>query len=215
MKNDFKFPNKIPIFPLSNFIIFPNTTVPLNIFEPRYLQMVDDCMKGNRLIGIVQPKKSGELKKPNLYEVGCVGKITSFNETDDGRYLIVLNGICRYKIVDELANDKLYRECKINFNHYINDLKEINKEEIKFTDLKFIFKDLKNLFEKRGYLINWKDLEKQTLNQTINTLSMVSPFSLEEKQILLETNSLLERKKKLEEILKTYSSDNFENTTLQ
>ena len=215
MKKDFKFPNKIPIFPLSNFIIFPNTTVPLNIFEPRYLQMVDDCMKGNRLIGIVQPKKSGELKKPNLYEVGCVGKITSFNETDDGRYLIVLNGICRYKIVDELANDKLYRECKISFNHYINDLKEINKEEIKFTDLKFIFKDLKNLFEKRGYLINWKDLEKQTLNQTINTLSMVSPFSLEEKQILLETNSLAERKKKLEEILKTYSSDNFENTTLQ
>ena len=215
MKNDFKFPNKIPIFPLSNFIIFPNTTVPLNIFEPRYLQMVDDCMKGNRLIGIVQPKKSGELKKPNLYEVGCVGKITSFNETDDGRYLIVLNGICRYKIVDELANDKLYRECKINFNHYINDLKEINKEEIKFTDLKFIFNDLKNLFEKRGYLINWKDLEKQTLNQIINTLSMVSPFSLEEKQILLETNSLAERKKKLEEILKTYSSDNFENTTLQ
>ena len=215
MKKNFKLPNKIPIFPLSNFIIFPNTTVPLNIFEPRYLQMVDDCMKGSRLIGIVQPKKSGELKKPNLYEVGCVGKITSFNETDDGRYLIVLNGICRYKIVDELTNDKLYRECKINFNHYINDLKEINKEEIKFTDLKFIFKDLKNLFEKRGYLINWKDLEKQTLNQTINTLSMVSPFSLEEKQILLETNSLAERKKKLEEILKTYSSDNFENTTLQ
>ena len=215
MKKNFKFPNKIPIFPLSNFIIFPKTTVPLNIFEPRYLQMVDDCMKGSRLIGIVQPKKSGELKKPNLYEVGCVGKITSFNETDDGRYLIVLNGICRYKIVDELANDKLYRECKISFDHYINDLKEINKEEIKFTDLKFIFKDLKNLFEKRGYLINWKDLEKQTLNQTINTLSMVSPFSLEEKQILLETNSLAERKKKLEEILKTYSSHNFENTTLQ
>jgi len=215
MKKNFKFPNKIPIFPLSNFIIFPKTTVPLNIFEPRYLQMVDDCMKGSRLIGIVQPKKSGELKKPNLYEVGCVGKITSFNETDDGRYLIVLNGICRYKIVDELANDKLYRECKISFDHYMNDLKEINNEEIKFTDLKFIFKDLKNLFEKRGYLINWKDLEKQTLNQTINTLSMVSPFSLEEKQILLETNSLAERKKKLEEILKTYSSHNFENTTLQ
>ena len=215
MKKDFKFPNKIPIFPLSNFIIFPNTTVPLNIFEPRYIQMVDDCMKGNRLIGIVQPKKFGELKKPNLYEVGCVGKINSFNETDDGRYLIVLNGICRYKIVNELTNDKLYRECKISFDHYINDLKENNEEEIKFTDLKFIFKDLKNLFEKRGYLINWKDLEKQTLNQIINTLSMVSPFSLEEKQILLETISLTERKKKLEEILKNYSSDNFENTTLQ
>ena len=216
MKKDFKFPNKIPIFPLSNFIIFPNTTVPLNIFEPRYILMVDDCMKGNRLIGIVQPKKTGDLKKPNLYEVGCIGKITSFNETEDGRYLIVLNGICRYKIVNELANDKLYRECKINFDNYINDLKENNnKEEIKFADLKLIFNDLKNLFKKQGYLINWKDLEKQTLYQTINTLSMVSPFSLEEKQILLETNTLLERKKKLEEILKTYVSGSFENTTLQ
>ena len=215
MKKDFKFPNKIPIFPLSNFIIFPNTTVPLNIFEPRYIQMVDDCMNGNRLIGIVQPKKTGDLKKPNLYEVGCIGKITSFNETEDGRYLIVLNGICRYKIVNELVNDKLYRECKINFDNYINDLKENNKEEIKFADLKLIFNDIKNLFKKQGYLINWKDLEKQTLYQTINTLSMVSPFSLEEKQILLETNTLVERKKKLEEILKTYISFSFENTTLQ
>ena len=215
MKKNFKFPNKIPVFPLSNFIIFPNTTVPLNIFEPRYIQMVDDCMKGNRLIGIVQPKKTGDLKKPNLYEVGCVGKITSFNETEDGRYFIVLNGICRYKIVDELANDKLYRECKINFDNYINDLKENNKEEIKFADHKLIFNNLQNLFKKQGYLINWKDLEKQTLYQTINTLSMVSPFSLEEKQILLETSTLVERKKKLEEILKTYISGSFENTTLQ
>ncbi len=215
MKKDFKFPNKIPVFPLSNFIIFPNTTVPLNIFEPRYIQMVDDCMKGNRLIGIVQPKKTGDLKKPNLYEVGCIGKITSFDETEDGRYLIILSGICRYKIVNELTNDKLYRECKIDFDNYINDLKENNKEEIKFADLKFIFNDLKNLFIKKGYLINWKDLEKQTLYQTINTLSMVSPFSLEEKQILLETNTLVERKKKLEEILKTYISFSFENTTLQ
>jgi len=215
MKKDFKFPNKIPVFPLSNFIIFPNTTVPLNIFEPRYIQMVDDCMKGNRLIGIVQPKKTGNLKKPNLYEVGCIGKITSFDETEDGRYLIILSGICRYKIVNELTNDKLYRECKIDFDNYINDLKDNNKEEIKFADLKFIFNDLKNLFIKKGYLINWKDLEKQTLYQTINTLSMVSPFSLEEKQILLETNTLVERKKKLEEILKTYISFSFENTTLQ
>ena len=177
--------------------------------------MVDDCMKGNRLIGIVQPKKTGNLKKPNLFKIGCIGKITSFNETEDGRYLIVLNGICRYKIVSELVNDKLYRECKINFDNYINDLKENNKEEIKFDDLKLIFNDLKNLFKKQGYLINWKDLEKQTLYQTINTLSMVSPFSLEEKQILLETNTLVERKKKLEEILKTYISFSFENTTLQ
>jgi len=215
VKKDFEFPNKIPIFPLSNFIIFPNTTVPLNIFEPRYIQMVDDCMKGNRLIGIVQPKKTGDLKKPNLYEVGCIGRITSFNETEDGRYLIVLNGICRYKIIDELTNDRLYRKCKINFDNYINDLKENKEEEINFSDLKFIFNDLKKLFRKQEYIINWKDLEKQTLDQTINILSMTSPFSLEEKQILLETNTLVERKKKLEEILKTYTISTFTNTTLQ
>ena len=215
MKKNFKFPDKIPIFPLSNFIIFPNTSVPLNIFEPRYLQMVDDCMKGSRLIGIVQPKKTGELKNPNLYEIGCVGKITSFNETEDGRYLIVLNGICRYKIIDELKNDKLYREFNVSFEKYVDDLKEIKKEEIKFSDLKFIFNNLKNLFKKRGYLINWKDIEKQNLDQTINTLSMASPFSLEEKQILLETSSLTDRKNKLEEILKIYTNYNFENNTLQ
>ena len=215
MKKDFKFPNKIPVFPLSNFIIFPNTTVPLNIFEPRYIQMVDDCMKGNRLIGIIQPKKTGELKKPNLYEVGCAGKITSFNETEDGRYLIVINGICRYKIIDELKNDKLYRECKISFENFINDLDESKKEEIKNSDVKSIYNDLKILFKKQGYLINWQDIEKQSLDNTINTLAMASPFSLEEKQMLLETNTLLERNKKLEKILKTYMADSFENTTLQ
>ena len=214
MKEDFEFPNKIPVFPLSNFIIFPNTNVPLNIFEPRYIQMVD-CMKGNRLIGIVQPKKTGDLKKPNLYDVGCVGKITSFNETDDGRYLIVINGICRYKIIEELINDKLYRECKINFDNYTNDLNKVKDEEIKFSNFKSIFNEIKILFKKQGYLINWKDLEKQNLDQIINTLSMASPFSLEEKQILLEANTLSERNKKLKEILKIYSVDNFENKTLQ
>jgi len=215
MKKDFEFPNKIPVFPLSNFIIFPNTTVPLNIFEPRYIQMVDDCMKGNRLIGIVQPKKTGELKKPNLYEVGCAGKITSFNETEDGRYLIVINGICRYQIIDELKNDKLYRECKISFENFINDLSEKKNEEIENSEVKSVFNDLKILFKKQGYLINWKDIEKQSLDKTINTLAMASPFSLEEKQMLLETNTLSERNKKLEKILKTYITDNFENTTLQ
>ena len=215
MKKDFEFPNKIPVFPLSNFIIFPNTTVPLNIFEPRYIQMVDDCMKGNRLIGIVQPKKTGELKKPNLYEVGCAGKITSFNETEDGRYLIVINGICRYQIIDELKNDKLYRECKVSFESFVNDLSENKNEDIKNSEIKSVFNDLKILFKKQGYLINWKDIEQQSLDKTINTLAMASPFSLEEKQMLLETNTLSERNKKLEKILKTYVTDNFENTTLQ
>ena len=206
-------PNKIPVFPLSNFIIFPRTTVPLNIFEPRYIDMVDDAMKSNRIIGMIQPKKSDQ-NIPLLYNVGCAGKITSFSETDDGRYLIVLSGISRFKIIKELENDKLYRECSISFNDFSNDL-EKNKEEIKFTDLELIFKNLKSLFIKEGYILNWKELEKQSLDQTINTLAMASPFSLEEKQVLLETINLNERKKKLEEILSIYKLDNFNNKTIQ
>jgi len=207
-------PNLIPVFPLSNFIIFPNTSVPLNIFEPRYIEMINACMKGNRILGLVQPKKTGKLKKPDLYEIGCAGKITSFNETDDGRYLIVVNGICRFKIINEEKNNKLYRECFVEFNEYFNDL-EIQNKEINFSDLKLIFKDLKSLFKRQGYSIDWKGIEKQSLDQTINTLSMASPFSLEEKQILLESKNLTTRKEKLEEILKTYTVDNFDNNTLQ
>ena len=206
-------PKTISIFPLSNFIFFPQTTVPLNVFEPRYIQMIDDAMKGDRIIGMVQPKKSNQTI-PILYNVGCAGKIISFNETEDGRYLIVLDGISRFKILEELNNGKLYRECKVNFDKYSNDINN-QKEEIRFSDLELIFNNLKSLFNKRGYTINWKELEKQSLDQTINTLSMASPFSLEEKQVLLETFNLKERKQKLEEILKTYTLDNFNNRTIQ
>ena len=207
-------PKKIPIFPLSNFIIFPKATVPLNIFEPRYIQMVDDSMKSNRYIGIIQPKKTGDLKKPDLHKIGCVGKITSFNETEDGRYLIVLNGICRYETISEISSGKLYRECEVNFENFSNDLVK-QKEQLKFSDLKQVFKGLKKLFEHQGYQINWKDLENQSVEQTINTLSMASPFTLEEKQILLETKNLAERKNILEEILVTYTNYSFTNKTIQ
>ena len=207
-------PKKIPVFPLSNFIFFPKTTVPLNIFEPRYIQMIDDSMKSNRYIGMIQPKKTGDLKKPDLHKIGCVGKITSFNETEDGRYLIVLNGIWRYENISEINSDKLYRECEVNFEKFSNDLIQ-KKEQINFSDLKQIFNDLKKLFEQQGYQINWKDLEKQSVEQTINTLSMASPFTLEEKQILLETKNLIDRKKMLEEILVTYTNFSFTNKTIQ
>ena len=214
MKNKEKMPNEIPIFPLSNFIIFPETAVPLNIFEPRYLQMINDSMKSNKLIGMVQPKKTGKLNKPDLYDVGCVGKITSFNETNDGRYLIVINGINRFKIIEEVLTKKLYRICKISYENFSNDIIE-KKENINFSDLELIFKNLKSIFEKKGFIINWSELKNQNLSQTINTLSMISPFSLEEKQILLESINIKSRKHKLEEILKTYITDEFQNTTLQ
>ena len=214
MKINQKLPETIPVFPLSNFIMFPQTTVPLNIFEPRYIQMINDCMTDNRIIGMIQPKKTGSSDRPDLYNVGCMGKITSFNETTDGRYLIVLNGICRFKILNEIKSDKLYRKCKVNFSIFENDFNKQN-EEIKFKDLEIIFKNLKSLFEKQGYAINWKDLEKQSLGQVINTLAMASPFSLEEKQILLESTDLKSRQDKLEQILKTYVLDNFSNNTVQ
>jgi len=209
------FPKIIRIFPLSNFIIFPNTTVPLNIFEPRYLDMVNDAMKSDKLIGMIQPKNSKNEKNiQELYTVGCLGKITSFRETEDGRYLIELKGKIRFKIINEISTDKKYRSVEVDYNDYSNDLRNEN-EKLNFSDLELIFKDLKSLFEKRGFIINWKALEKQSLNETINALAMASPFSLEEKQILLEAKNLDIRKNKIAEILKTYIFDNYENTTLQ
>ena len=208
-------PKTIPVFPLSNFIIFPKTTVPLNIFEPRYIDMVNDSMKSNKLIGMIQPKTSyNNRNEPELHNVGCLGKITSFRETEDGRFLIELKGIVRFKKIQEVNNEKKYRSLEIDYENFYLDL-ENNKDELKFSDLELIFKDLKSLFEKKGFIINWKALEKQSLDETINALAMASPFSLEEKQMLLETKTLDIRKDKISEILKTYSHDIFNNNTLQ
>ena len=215
MKKD-ELPNIIPIFPLSNFIIFPKTTVPLNIFEPRYVKMIDDSMKSNKFIGMIQPKNSKKLDEntPPLHQIGCLGKITAFKETGDGKYLIDLKGIIRFENFKEIKNDKPYRECEVNYEGYLNDLTD-KKEDLRFSDLELIFKDLKLLFEKRGFIINWRALEKQSLDETINALAMASPFNLEEKQVLLEAKSLDVRKNKISEILSTYTFDEYHNTTLQ
>ena len=209
-------PKKIPVFPLSNFIIFPRTSVPLNIFEPRYVDMINDSMKTNKLIGMIQPKsqKNYESSAPELYEIGCLGKIISFKETNNNQFLIELKGIIRFRIVKEIQSNKLYREHEVEFKDFYDDL-VLDTQELKFSDLEIIFKDLKSLFEKRGFIINWKALEKQSLDETINALAMASPFSLEEKQILLEAKNLKNRKVKISEILTTYTFDNFNNNTLQ
>ena len=214
MSKNFKLPDTLPIFPLSNFIYFPNTSAPLNIFEPRYIQMIDESMKTNRMIGMAQPKGKSFKEKPDLFKVGCLGKISSFNETEDGRYVIVLNGVSRFNIVEEIDNGKTFREFKINFEGFESDING-KEADINFSDLNMIFNNLKKIFEKQGYLINWKELEKQSLDQTINTLSMASPFSKEEKQMLLEARDLEFRKQKLEQIIKLYTSDSFSNKTLQ
>ena len=213
--NKIDLPKTIPVFPLSNFIIFPKTTVPLNIFEPRYIEMINDSMKSNKLIGLIQPKKfENNQSQPILHDIGCLGKITSFKETEDGRYMIELKGIIRFKIVKEAKSLKQYRVFEINCSDFNHDLNE-KKEELKFADLELIFKDLKSLFEKRGFIINWNELEKQSLDEIINALAMASPFTLEEKQVLLESENLNIRKNKMAKILSTYNYDIFNNTTLQ
>ena len=212
MKN---LPKKIPVFPLSNFIIFPKTSVPLNIFEPRYIDMINDSMKSNKMIGMIQPRSSKDKNGiPNLYDIGCLGKITTFQETEDGRYLIELKGLIRFQKENEIQSKNKYRILEVNFDKFSNDL-NLEKEKLKFSDLELIFKDMKSLFEKKGFIINWKALEKQSLDEIINALSMASPFSLEEKQILLEAENLDIRKQNITKILKTYTYDEYDNTTLQ
>ena len=208
-------PIQIPVFPLSNFIIFPKAAVPLNIFEPRYIDMINDSMKSNKTIGMIQPKSiPAGSENPKLHEVGCLGKITSFKETEDGRYLIELKGLIRFKNIKELTTEKKYRILKVNYENFFQDLTN-EKEDLKFSDLELIFKDLKSLFEKRGFIINWKALEKQSLDETINALAMASPFTIEEKQVLLEAKNLAMRKNRIAEILSTYTYDVYDNTTIQ
>ena len=177
--------------------------------------MINDSMKSNKLIGMIQPKNSNNKNtKPELHQVGCLGKITSFRETEDGRFIIELKGLIRFRKIKEIITENKYRMLKVNFDDFYKDLSD-KSEDLKFTDLNLIFKDLKSLFEKRGFIINWKALEKQSLDETINALAMASPFSLEEKQVLLEAENLDIRKDKIAEILSTYTFDDFNNTTLQ
>jgi len=208
-------PKLLSVFPLSNFIIFPKTTVPLNIFEPRYIDMINDSMRSNKFIGMIQPKKSLEDNiQPELHDIGCMGKITSFEKSENGMFLIELKGMIRFTVIKEIDSIKKYRECEVSFEKFYDDL-DIKEEDLQFSDLKLIFKDLKILFEKRGFVINWKALEKQSLDETINALAMASPFTLEEKQVLLEAKNLDLRKTKISEILNTYSFDNYNNNTIQ
>ena len=208
-------PKTVSLFPLSNFIIFPKTTVPLNIFETRYIDMINDAMNSDKLIGMIQPKNSTSNRSlDELHNIGCLGKITRFEETEDGRYMVDLKGLIRFKIIQKVKLNKKYIKYKVDFNDFYCDLND-KKEELQFSDLELIFKGLKTLFEERGFLINWKDLEKQSLDETINALAMASPFSLEEKQILLEARDLDTRKNRIAEILSTYTHDIYNNTTLQ
>tara|TARA_Y100000590_G_scaffold70042_1_gene76408 strand:+ start:3357 stop:3992 length:636 start_codon:yes stop_codon:yes gene_type:complete len=206
-------PKKIPIFPLSNVIFFPKTILPLNIFEKRYIQLVNDCIKSNRLFGMIQPKEKGN-PKPKIYNVGCLGKIVNFSETNDKRYIINLSGVCRFKIKEELATEKLYREFNVDYSDFETDL---NRDSIKKNeyDVNDILKKLKILFKKRNYLIDWPQLEELKFEELVNTICMISPFSLIEKQKLIEAIKMENKLKALDEIINFNLLDSLENNTVQ
>ena len=203
-----EFPDQIPIFPLSGVIYFPKTNLPLNIFEKRYLDLVNDTIQKDKLMGMIQSKKSDN----EVYKIGCLGKITDYQRSNDGRILINLTGLTRFEVLEEKTNTKLYREFKVNYKKFILDLKPI-KEEINIEPL---MNKVKIFFKKSGLLLNWKEFEKLDEVQKINTLSMIAPITNEEKQKLLETVSLEEKVKVLINIINFYLHEvDFNNQTLQ
>ena len=205
---DDKFPDHIPVFPLSGVIYFPKTNLPLNIFEKRYLDLVNDAIKKDKLMGMIQSKKSDD----EVYKIGCLGKISDYQKSDDGRILINLTGLTRFEVLEEKTNAKLYREFKVNYKKFILDLKPI-KEEINIEPL---MDKVKIFFKKSGLLLNWKEFEKLDEVQKINTLSMIAPVTNEEKQKLLESISLEEKVRVLINIVNFYLHEaDFSNRTLQ
>ena len=207
------FPNKIPIFPLSNAIFFPGTVLPLNIFEDRYLQLVNDCMKENRMFGMVQPKSKAGFS-PEVYDIGCLGKIISFNETNDKRFIISLSGLIRFRIKNELKKEKLYRNFEVDYSEFITDLEEKRDEMIDYNKQELINK-IKIFFKKINYPIDYNELAKLNLDQMVSTVSMISPFSVEEKQKLIETINIKDKIKTLDEIISFNLLDFQGNKTVQ
>ena len=205
MKN---FPDKIPIFPLSGVIYFPKTNLPLNIFEQRYLNLVNDAYNKNKLMGMVQSKKEGN----SVYQVGCLGKISDYQKSKDGRILINLTGFSRFKILEEINNDKLYREFKVDYENFKEDIKDVQNE----INTKSLMEKAKNFFKKNGLLLNWKEFERLDQAQRINTLAMIAPVTNEEKQKLLEAISSQDKIKTLESIIEFYLYEtSFNNQTIQ
>ena len=191
------FPKKISVFPLRGAIFFPKTNLPLNIFEKRYVSMVEDALKGNKYIGMVQSKKvEGE-----VFEVGCLGKIDRHEKTPDGRILINLNGLSRFKIDEEVNNDKLYREFIVNYEDFKEDMK-LKEYEVKNEILEKLISNSKKYFSQQGVLIDWREISKLKAFEQIYTLAMISPFSVSEKQKVLEVPDLNEAASTLNEITK-------------
>ena len=203
-----KFPDSIPVFPLSGVIYFPKTNLPLNIFEQRYLNLVNDAYNKDKLMGMVQSKKESE----SVYQVGCLGKISDYQKSKDGRILINLTGISRFKILKEISNKKLYREFRVDYEDFNQD----DNESRNLIDTRSLMTNAKNFFKRNGLLLNWKEFEKLDQPQQINTLAMIAPITNEEKQKLLESISLKNKVETLESIMSFYLHEtNFNNQTVQ
>ncbi len=191
-----KFPNLIPVFPLSGVIYFPNTNLPLNVFEQRYLDLVNDIMQKDKLMGMIQANTKGK----EVFNVGCLGKISDFRKSEDGRILINLTGLIRFEVLEEIENFKLYREFKVDYKKFDQDLEpaldDINIEEL--------MKTIKVFFTKNGLVLNWKEFDKLDKIQKINTLAMIAPIGNGEKQKLLESISIKEKVKNLQDIVNFY-----------
>ena len=201
-------PNEIPIFPLSGVIYFPKTNLPLNIFEQRYLDLVNDAYSKDKFMGMVQSIKESD----TLYDVGCLGKISDYQKSKDGRILINLTGVSRFKILKEIKNEKLYREFQVDYKSFVADI-ENNNNKINLEDL---MEKAKIFFKKNGLLLNWVEFEKLDQAQKINTLAMIAPITNEEKQKLLETVSLESKVGTLKNIINFYLHEtNLNNQTIQ
>ena len=202
------YPNTIPIFPLSGVIYFPKTNLPLNIFEQRYLDLVNDTYNKDKLMGMVQSQKN----ENKIYKVGCLGKISDLQKSQDGRILINLTGLTRFNILEEIKNDKLYREFKVDYKNFEIDLKNLTEDH----GVENLMSKAKIFFKKNGLLLNWREFEKLDKMQRINTLSMISPVTNEEKQKLLEALTIKDKIETLENIINFYLHDvNFNNQTVQ
>ena len=205
MKN---FPDTIPVFPLSGVIYFPKTNLPLNIFEQRYVDLVTDTYNKDKLMGMVQSRKD----RNEVYKVGCLGKISDLQKTKDGRILINLTGISRFKILKEITNKKLYREFQVDYESFVGDVENSHNE----IDAKELMEKAKTFFKRNGLLLNWREFEKLDHVQKINTLAMIAPITNEEKQKLLEAISLENKIKTLESIISFYLYETSEsNQTIQ
>jgi uncharacterized protein len=208
-----KFPDKIAIFPLSSAVFFPRTVLPLNIFEDRYIRMINDCMKGERLFGMVQPKNKKD-NSPEVYQIGCLGKIISFNETVDKRFVINLSGIIRFRIKNELDSDNLYRKFNVDYSEFLNDLEE-EKNQIPGFNRSSLLNKVKNYFQTIRYPIDNNELKKLNLEQLVNTVCMIAPFSVAEKQKLIETIKIEDKVQVIDEIIEFNLFKSQETETIQ